>query len=172
MSPTRARRTLRSYSFAYPPHSHRRKRRGGGPLFYLHPALGGLIGCSRQRLQSSPPKRSRNKKNVSFNATNAWLVITDKYGRQADPRHQRRPGAVFPSTRLALIKTYQTYYSSREAHNIARGRLRGRPPPLLCPATEEVQRSRQATRSMFGVDRFDKLSTWGWFYCVITQPMF
>jgi len=87
--------------------------------YILHEGLIGYLGD--QGLQEYPYKKIDDAKRVSFNVTNGWLGITDKYWPR---RCCRRPAQscrrAFRPISLAKIRTYQTDYL-QEAQTIPIG---------------------------------------------------
>ena len=122
-------------------------------------------------LQEFTYKTIEDKKNVSFKATNAWLGITDKYWAATLIPDTKAPiaGAVLRPARLGTQKTYQTDYLGDGADHRA-GRDRRRPTPRLFAGAKEVAVI-DGYEKQLGLNRFDLLIDWGWFY-FITKPMF
>ena len=122
-------------------------------------------------LQEYTYKKIEDKKNVAFKATNAWLGITDKYWAAtllpdtdgARCRRTSRPA------QLGTLKTYQTDYLLDAADRRAGRDRRGQR-----AAVRRRQGSRttvDAYNKQLGLNHFDLLIDWGWFY-FITKPMF
>ena len=146
-------------------------RRHGTPdtagYYILHEGLIGMLGDNG--LQEFTYKAIEDKKNVSFKATNAWLGITDKYwAATLIPDTTAPVQAQFSFNQSGTQKTYQTDYLG-EAQTIAPG-ASGTTNARLFAGAKEVAVV-DGYEKQVGVDRFDKLIDWGWFY-FITKPMF
>jgi YidC/Oxa1 family membrane protein insertase len=146
-------------------------RRHGTPetagYYILHEGLIGVLGDNG--LQEFTYKAIEDKKNVSFKATNAWLGITDKYWAATLIPDTKAPiQAQFSFNLAGTQKTYQTDYLG-EAQTIAPGASGTTNARLFAGAKEVAVVDGYETQ--LGVDRFDKLIDWGWFY-FITKPMF
>jgi YidC/Oxa1 family membrane protein insertase len=143
--------------------------------YILHEGLIGYLGD--QGLQEYPYKKIDDAKQVSFNVTNGWLGITDKYWASALlPDTNAKLQARFSSNPSGNLHTYQTDY-------------------LLDPVTVAIGGTGTANARLFagakeagvvgvfpfaglggynkelGLNHFDLLIDWGWFY-FITKPMF
>jgi len=87
--------------------------------YILHEGLIGYLGD--QGLQEYPYKKIDDAKRVSFNVTNGWLGITDKYWASALlPETSAKLQASFSSNLVGKIRTYQTDYL-QEAQTIPIG---------------------------------------------------
>src|SRR4051812_2946511 len=77
--------------------------------YILHEGLIGYLGD--QGLQEYPYKKIDDAKRVSFNVTNGWLGIIDKYWASALlPDTTARLNARFSSNMVGTMRTYQTDY--------------------------------------------------------------
>jgi YidC/Oxa1 family membrane protein insertase len=146
-------------------------RRHGMPetagYYILHEGLIGMLGDNG--LQEFTYKAIEDKKKVSFKATNAWLGITDKYWAATLIPDTKAPvQAQFSFEQSGTEKKYQTDYLG-DAQTIAPG-ASGTTNARLFAGAKEVAVV-DAYEKQLGVDRFDKLIDWGWFY-FITKPMF
>ena len=138
----------------------------------------GLIGVmGDQGLQEEAYKKIEDKKSVTWDVTNAWLGITDKYwAATLLPDTDAKVRARFSAGEAGELKTYQTDYLL-QPQTIAPGAT-GSANARLFAGAKEV--------SVVGIDfpfgpggynqalhlnHFDLLIDWGWFY-FITKPMF
>jgi YidC/Oxa1 family membrane protein insertase len=143
--------------------------------YILHEGLIGVMGD--QGLQEETYKKIADKKAVTWDVTNAWLGITDKYwAATLLPDTDAKVRARFSAGEAGGLKTYQTDYLL-QPQTIAPGAT-GSANARLFAGAKEV--------SVVGVDfplgpggynqalhlnHFDLLIDWGWFY-FITKPMF
>ena len=143
--------------------------------YILHEGLIGVMGD--QGLQEMTYKKIEDAKSQTWDVTNAWLGITDKYWAAtllADTDAEVR--ARFSAGEAGGLKTYQTDYLL-QPQTIAAGAT-GSANARLFAGAKEV--------SVVGIDfpfgpggynqalhlnHFDLLIDWGWFY-FITKPMF
>jgi len=146
-------------------------RRHGTPetagYYILHEGLIGMLG--ENGLQEFTYKAIEDKKNVSFKATNAWLGITDKYWAATLIPDTKAPiQAQFSYNQAGTQKTYQTDYLG-DVQSIAPGATGTTNAKLFAGAKEVAVID--GYKEQLGLDRFDRLIDWGWFY-FITKPMF
>jgi YidC/Oxa1 family membrane protein insertase len=135
--------------------------------YILHEGLIGVLGD--QGLQEITYKTIEEKKNIAFKAANGWLGITDKYWAATllpDPKANLQ--ARFSSGTLGTLKTFQTDYLL-DAQTIAPGGT-GSADARLFAGAKEVQAVDSYDKQL-GLNRFELLIDWGWFY-FITKPMF
>jgi YidC/Oxa1 family membrane protein insertase len=135
--------------------------------YILHEGLIGVMGD--QGLQELSYKTVEDKKLISFNVTNAWLGITDKYwAATLLPNTDARLDAHFSAGQLGPIKTYQTDYLL-DGRTIQPGGTASADARLFAGAKEVsvVNEYNDTLR----LNLFDRLIDWGWFY-FITKPMF
>jgi YidC/Oxa1 family membrane protein insertase len=135
--------------------------------YILHEGLIGVMGD--QGLQELSYKTVEDKKLISFNVTNAWLGITDKYwAATLLPNTDARLDAHFSAGQLGSIKTYQTDYLL-DGRTIQPGGMASADARLFAGAKEVsvVNEYNDTLR----LNLFDRLIDWGWFY-FITKPMF
>ena len=145
-------------------------RHGAPPVsgyYILHEGLIGVLG--EKGLQEYGYKAIDEAKAVEFKVTNAWLGITDKYwAGTLLPSPKANVQARFSSNLVGTLRTYQTDY-------------------LLDPLTVAIGGTATTTTHLFagakenavvdtydrqlGLNKFDRLIDWGWFY-FITKPMF
>jgi YidC/Oxa1 family membrane protein insertase len=144
--------------------------------YILHEGLIGMIG--NDGLQEETYKKIDEKKSESWDATNVWLGITDKYwAATLLPDTDARVRARFSATEANGLKTYQTDYLG-QPQTIAPGAT-GAADARLFAGAKEV--SVVGINVPFAIDggynqaldlnHFDLLIDWGWFY-FITKPMF
>jgi len=144
--------------------------------YILHEGLIGYLGD--QKLQEYTYKKIDEAKSVSFNVTNGWLGITDKYWASALlPETSARLQARFSSNEVGKIRTYQTDYLE-DAQTIPAGGTATANTRLFAGAKEAgvvginfpfVQLG--GYNKQLSLNHFDLLIDWGWFY-FITKPMF
>ena len=143
--------------------------------YILHEGLIGVMGD--QGLQEATYKNIEDKKSLTWDVTNAWLGITDKYwAATLLPDTDAKLRARFSAGEAAGLKTYQTDYLL-QPQTIAPGTT-GSVNARLFAGAKEV--------SVVGIDfpfgpggynqalhlnHFDLLIDWGWFY-FLTKPMF
>ena len=133
--------------------------------YILHEGLIGVLGD----LQEVTYSQIEDKKNLNFKATNAWLGITDKYWAATlipDPKASIQ--ARFSAGTLGTLKTYQTDYLG-DAVTVAPGATGSNSARLFAGAKET--QIVDGYKDELGLDRFDKLIDWGYFY-FFTKPMF
>ncbi|EAQ33932.1 putative inner membrane protein translocase component YidC [Nitrobacter sp. Nb-311A] len=144
--------------------------------YILHEGLIGYLGD--QKLQEYSYKKIDEAKSVSFDVTNGWLGITDKYWAAALlPDTSARLQARFSSDQAGSVKTYQTDYLE-DARTIPAGGTGSLSTRLFAGAKEAgvvglnfplVELG--GYNKQLGLNHFDLLIDWGWFY-FITKPMF
>ncbi|HEY4736392.1 MAG TPA: membrane protein insertase YidC, partial [Xanthobacteraceae bacterium] len=143
--------------------------------YILHEGLIGVMGD--QGLQEMTYKKIEDAKSQTWDVTNAWLGITDKYwAATLLPDTDAKVRARFSAGEAGGLKTYQTDYLL-QPQTIAPGAT-GSANARLFAGAKEV--------SVVGIDfpfgpggynqalhlnHFDLLIDWGWFY-FITKPMF
>jgi YidC/Oxa1 family membrane protein insertase len=129
----------------------------------------GLVGVLADKLQEVTYSNIEDKKVETFDTTNGWLGITDKYWAAAllpDPKAHLK--ARFSAGMLGNIKTFQTDYL-QDAQTIAPGATTSVATNLFAGAKEV--RVINAYETQLKLNRFDLLIDWGWFY-FITKPLF
>jgi YidC/Oxa1 family membrane protein insertase len=145
-------------------------RHGAPPTlgyYILHEGLIGVLGD--QGLQEVTYKSIDDKKTIPFDVTNAWMGITDKYWAAALlPETSAHVRARFSTGVLGNVKTYQTDYLL-DPQTIGAGAT-GAANARLFAGAKEVAVVDEYEKQL-GLDRFDRLIDWGWFY-FITKPMF
>jgi YidC/Oxa1 family membrane protein insertase len=143
--------------------------------YILHEGLIGVMGD--QGLQEETYKKIEDKKSETWDVTNAWLGITDKYwAATLLPNNDAKVRARFSAGEAGGVKTYQTDYLL-QPQTIAPGAT-GSTNARLFAGAKEV--SVVGINFPFGpggynetlqLNHFDLLIDWGWFY-FITKPMF
>ena len=143
--------------------------------YILHEGLIGMMGD--QGLQEMTYKKMDEKKSESWDVTNAWLGITDKYwAATLLPDTNAKIRARFSATDTGGLQTYQTDYLGQPL-TVAPGAT-GSTDARLFAGAKEV--SVVGINFPFGpggynqslqLNHFDLLIDWGWFY-FITKPMF
>jgi YidC/Oxa1 family membrane protein insertase len=144
--------------------------------YILHEGLIGVIGD--QGLQEETYKKIDDKKSVSWDATNVWLGITDKYwAATLLPDTDAKVRARFSATESGGVSTYQTDYLAAPL-TVAPGSS-GAADARLFAGAKEVSvvginfpiGGSGGYNQQLGLNHFDLLIDWGWFY-FITKPMF
>jgi len=135
--------------------------------YILHEGLIGVLGD--HALQEVTYADAEKKKEISFDVTNAWFGITDKYWAATllpDPKAHLR--ARFSAGMLGAVKTYQADYLL-DAVTVAPGGT-GSANARLFAGAKEVAVIDSYDKQL-GLNRFELLIDWGWFY-FITKPVF
>lgn len=135
--------------------------------YILHEGLIGVLGD--QGLQEYGYKKMDETKAVEFKVSNAWMGITDKYWAGTllpDPKANVQ--ARFSSNLVGTLRTYQTDYLL-DPMTIAIGGSASTTTNLFAGAKENA--TVDAYDKKLGLNKFDRLIDWGWFY-FITKPMF
>jgi len=144
--------------------------------YILHEGLIGMMGD--QGLQEETYKKIDDKKSESWDATNAWLGITDKYWAAVLlPDTDAKARARYSATEIGGLKTYQADYLL-QPQTIAPGSTGAADARLFAGAKEVSVVGVNFPLPMDGgynealhLNHFDLLIDWGWFY-FITKPMF
>ncbi len=144
--------------------------------YILHEGLIGMMGD--QGLQEEKYTKIDDKKSESWDVTNAWLGITDKYWAAVLlPDTDARLRTRFSAGETGTLKTYQTDYLS-QPQTIAPGATGSADARLFAGAKEVSVVGINVPFSIDGgyneelhLNHFDLLIDWGWFY-FITKPMF
>jgi YidC/Oxa1 family membrane protein insertase len=135
--------------------------------YILHEGLIGKFGDKSS--EEVTYKNIDDKKLNTFNATNAWLGITDKYWATVlVPDTDAHVIANFRAGDLGTLKTYQTDYLL-DAQTIAPGAT-GSAGARLFAGAKEVRVVNDYEKKL-NLNHFDLLIDWGWFY-FITKPLF
>jgi YidC/Oxa1 family membrane protein insertase len=135
--------------------------------YILHEGMIGVLGD--QGLQEVKYDKIEKEKNLTFNVTNAWLGITDKYwAATLLPDTDAQVQARFSSDEVGGVKTYQTDYLL-DPQAIAPGAT-GVSHARLFAGAKEVQVV-DSYEKQLGLNRFELLIDWGWFY-FFTKPLF
>src|SRR6202171_2496264 len=144
--------------------------------YILHEGLIGVIGD--QGLQEETYKKIDDKKTESWDATNVWLGITDKYwAATLFPNTDAKVRARFSAVDSNGVNTYQTDYLSAP-QTIAPGAT-GSADARLFAGAKEVSvvgvnfpiGGSGGYNQQLQLNHFDLLIDWGWFY-FIPKPMF
>jgi YidC/Oxa1 family membrane protein insertase len=136
--------------------------------YILHEGLIGVLG--EQGLQEVTYSAIADKKErMTFNVTNAWLGITDKYWAAALlPDNSAKLQAHFSAGTVGTQKTYQSDYLL-DPQTIAPGAT-GSANARLFAGAKEVETVDNYDKQL-KLNRFELLIDWGWFH-FITKPMF
>ncbi len=144
--------------------------------YILHEGLIGVIGDEGEKEETY--KKIEDEKSKSWDATNVWLGITDKYwAATLLPDTDARVHARFSAGEAGGVKTYQTDYLLQPL-TIAPGASASADARLFAGAKEVSVVGINFLGSVDGgynqalkLNHFDLLIDWGWFY-FITKPMF
>jgi len=129
----------------------------------------GMIGVLGDRLQEESYSDLEKKKVNEFKGTQGWLGITDKYwGATLIPDPASKFNGRFLFGQLGGIKTYQADFFL-EPVTVAPGSSAAASTRLFAGAKEVS--IVDGYKNALGIDRFDRLIDWGWFY-FITKPLF
>jgi YidC/Oxa1 family membrane protein insertase len=137
--------------------------------YILHEGLIGVLGSDG--LQEYTYKKIEEKKDVAFDVTNGWLGITDKYWAAAllpNTNAHLKAHFSFNAAAAGSKERYQTDYLA-DAQTIAPGGTGSADARLFAGAKEVAVVN--AYEKQLGLNRFDLLIDWGWFY-FITKPLF
>jgi len=135
--------------------------------YILHEGLIGKFGDKSS--EEVTYKSIEDKKLINFNATNAWLGITDKYWAAVlMPKNDAHVIANFKADKLGTVETYQTDYLL-DAVSISPGAT-GAADARLFAGAKEVRVVNDYEKQL-NLNHFDLLIDWGWFY-FITKPLF
>jgi YidC/Oxa1 family membrane protein insertase len=135
--------------------------------YILHEGLIGVLGDSG--LQEYTYKNIAEKKSVSFDVTNGWLGITDKYWAAVlVPDTTAHLRARFSTGTIGTVPTYQTDYLL-DLQSVAPGATASVNTRLFAGAKEVAVVNDY--EKQLKLNRFDLLIDWGWFY-FITKPLF
>jgi YidC/Oxa1 family membrane protein insertase len=135
--------------------------------YILHEGFIGVMGD--QGLKEESYKTVEEKKEIKFSATNGWLGFTDKYwATTLLPDTSAKLAARFSAGTIGATKTYQTDYLL-DPQTIAPAAT-GSADMRLFAGAKEVQ-TIDAYDKALGLNRFELLIDWGWFY-FITKPLF
>jgi YidC/Oxa1 family membrane protein insertase len=144
--------------------------------YILHEGLIGVMGD--QGLQEETYKKIEDKKNETFDVTNAWLGITDKYWAAALlPDTDAKVHARFSSGEIGTQKTYQTDYLLQPqtiqpaGTGSANARLFAGAKEVSTVGVNFPLASLEGYNGKLKLNHFDLLIDWGYFY-FITKPMF
>jgi YidC/Oxa1 family membrane protein insertase len=144
--------------------------------YILHEGLIGVLGD--KGLQEMTYKKMEDQKSLTFDVTNAWLGITDKYwAATLLPETDARIHAKFSFELIGQTKTYQTDYLL-DPQTIAPGGTGATDARLFAGAKEVATVGINfpldgfgGYNAQLGLNHFDLLIDWGWFF-FITKPMF
>src|SRR5215471_14094432 len=143
--------------------------------YILHEGLIGVMGD--QGLQEMTYKKIEDAKSQTWDVTNAWLGITDKYwAATLLPDTDAKVRARFSAGEAGGLKTYQTDYLL-QPQTIAPGATGSANARLFAGAKEvsvvgiDFPFGPGGYNQTLGLNHFDLLIDWGWFY-FITKPMF
>jgi YidC/Oxa1 family membrane protein insertase len=143
-------------------------RHGTPPTLGYYILFEGMIGMLSDKLQEKSYSDMEKEKEISFSSTNAWLGFTDKYwAATLIPAPAAKVQAQFSAFQNG-IKRYQTYYSLDPVTVGPTGT--GTVAARLFAGAKEVSIV-DGYNQQLGLNKFDLLIDWGWFY-FITKPMF
>ncbi|WP_454918358.1 membrane protein insertase YidC [Xanthobacter sediminis] len=136
-------------------------------FYILHEGLIGVLGDSG--LQEVTYAKMDKEKPQTFAATGGWLGITDKYwAATVIPDQSVKVDAKFSSAMLGGTQTFQADFLAAP-RTVAPGASATTSAQLFAGA--KVVQVVDGYQKTYGIDRFDLLIDWGWFY-FITKPLF
>lgn len=136
-------------------------------FYILHEGLIGVLGDAG--LQEVTYSKMDKEKPLTFAATGGWLGITDKYwAATVIPDQKVKVDAKFSTGTINGIQTFQTDYLAQPM-TVEPGATIASSGQLFAGA--KVVQVVDGYRTQYGIDRFDLLIDWGWFY-FITKPLF
>ncbi|WP_029005492.1 membrane protein insertase YidC [Azorhizobium doebereinerae] len=136
-------------------------------FYILHEGLIGVMGD--HGLQEITYAKMDDAKPATFKATGGWLGITDKYwAATVIPDQKVAVDSRFSSSMLGQTRTFQADYLAA-AQTVAPGASIASQSRLFAGAKEVAVVD--GYEKQYGIDRFDLLIDWGWFY-FITKPLF
>src|SRR5262249_37169890 len=131
----------------------------------------GFIGVLADKVQEAKyaDVEKKPEKKIDFENTKGWLGFTDKYwAATLIPDPAAKISARFQVGQIGALKTYEAAYGP-EAITIPAGGSAGTTTRLFAGAKEVVVIDYY--NEALGLDRFDHLIDWGYFY-FITKPLF
>jgi YidC/Oxa1 family membrane protein insertase len=135
--------------------------------YILHEGLIGVMGD--QGLKETTYSDIEKKKAETFDVTNAWMGITDKYWAAVLlPDTDAKVRARFSFAQTGPLKTYQTDYLL-DQQTVAPGATGSANLRLFAGAKEVA--IVDSYNDELKLNKFDRLIDWGWFY-FITKPLF
>jgi YidC/Oxa1 family membrane protein insertase len=153
-------------------HAYSRVQRQGTPLtqgvWVLYEGPLGILGGSEQRHHYSDLAESREP--VSIDSTGGWLGFTDKYWAVTAIPDQKVPvTGQFFHQKNGELDIYQTHFLSKDAVTVPPGGSASAESKLFAGA--KVVQIIDAYKDKFGIEQFDLMIDWGWFY-FLTKPLF
>ncbi|MBR0869783.1 membrane protein insertase YidC [Bradyrhizobium tropiciagri] len=144
--------------------------------YILHEGLIGYLG--EQGLQEYAYKKIDETKSVTFDVTNGWMGMTDKYWASALlPDTSAKLHVTYRSNAVGTSHNYQTDYL-QDAQTLPIGGTISANARLFAGAKEASVVGINfplvgfgGYNKQLGLNHFDLLIDWGWFY-FITKPMF
>ncbi len=137
-------------------------------IYVLHEGLIGVLNDELQEVDYSDVKGETVP--VKVESTGGWLGITDKYWAVAlIPDQKAKISGSFFHQDASGRDIYQSQYLSSDALVVAPGAVAGFDSRVFAGA--KVFEKISQYESEGGIDRFDLMIDWGWFY-FITKPLF
>ncbi len=147
-----------------------------GGYSILHEGIIGMMGDQGE--QQITYKSLEDKKELSFNVTNAWMGFTDKYwAATLLPDNNAHVQARFSTGTAGPEKTYQVDYTLDQqvivpgATGISSGRVFAGAKEVAVVGINFPLANLGGYDQQLHLNHFDLLIDWGWFY-IITKPMF
>lgn len=136
-------------------------------FYILHEGMIGVLGDSG--LQEITYAKMEDATPHLYKATGGWLGITDKYwAATVIPDQKAQVDARFSSSTTNNVRSFQADYLGA-GKTVAPGASAGSETQLFAGA--KVVKLVGEYQKQYGIDRFDLLIDWGWFY-FITKPLF
>jgi len=136
-------------------------------FYILHEGMIGVLGDAG--LQEIAYSKLDKEKPQSFSATGGWLGITDKYwAATVIPDQSVKVDAKFSTSSSAGTPTFQADFLAAPKTVEPGAAVESKSQLFAGAKVVQVVDGYQRT---YGIDRFDLLIDWGWFY-FITKPLF
>jgi len=147
------------------------QRQGTPKVAGIYVLFEGLIGVLNGELDEIHYKDLKDEtKKITKDGTGGWLGFTDKYWASAlIPDQATGLAGTFQHITQGTSDVYQTDYLGKTAITIPAGGSAAYTDRLFAGA--KVVQNINAIGEKYGVDRFDLMIDWGWFY-FLTKPLF
>jgi YidC/Oxa1 family membrane protein insertase len=154
-------------------HPYARVARHGKPVSanysILHEGFVGVIGDSGVQQIKYDKIEKEDRATKVFKGTGGWLGLTDKYWAAAVIPDQAVPVVASFNQPPGVTQVYQSGFVGEEGKTLAPGASSVVTTRIFAGAKETD--TLEKYQSSLGIEKFDLLIDWGWFY-FITKPMF